>query len=67
MPFCKGTFSPETVRKLHEDPHGITFLSQPCAVCGKHVVAKNYGGEWVPESHQKPVAHRSGKYAGRKR
>jgi hypothetical protein len=67
MAFCKGRFSKETIQKLREDPHGIVFLSQPCEVCGTHVVAKNIAGEWVPENHQRPRRYHSGKSDGGKK
>jgi hypothetical protein len=67
MALCKGKFSEETIRKLRADPHGNTFLSQPCELCGQHVVARNTAGEWHPASHEKPGKYRSGKYAGGKR
>jgi len=55
MALCKGYFSCETIQKIKANPD-IEFLSQPCANCGTHVVAKNYGGDWVPGSHNKPLA-----------
>jgi hypothetical protein len=57
---CNGRFSDEVVEILRRDPENAC-LSQPCAKCGKHVVAKNKGGTWVPESHEMPILYKSGK------
>ena len=54
--FCKGYFSDEVKQLLREDDKagGIAFLSQPCAACGKSVVAVNKAGEWMPKLHDAP-------------
>jgi hypothetical protein len=52
--FCHGHFDEEIKRLLKSDDNGIAFLSQPCAVCGRHVVAENKAGEWVPTTHYQP-------------
>lgn len=52
--FCRGQFSEETKRLLKNDDKGNAFMSQPCTVCGRHVVAENKAGEWVPTTHHQP-------------
>ena len=65
--FCSGQFSEDTKRLIRTDDKGIAFLSQPCAVCGRHVVAENKAGEWVPVTHERPQGRRSLKGGGGKR
>ena len=65
--FCHGQFSEETKRLLKNDDNGNAFMSQPCAVCGLHVVAENKAGEWVPKTHHQPQGRPSLKGSSGKR
>jgi len=73
MAKCRGSFStdgfnPETKQRLRDELGSGTIPTGRCNVCGKGpLVAKNYGGEWVPESHDRPQRYNSGKGTGRKR
>lgn len=65
MKTCKGQFSAETVAVLEEAfaregwSAFETFGAFPCATCGRTgLLAKNYGGEWYPESHYPPPRKR---------
>ena len=69
---CHGKFSGETKRLLRDDYErnggcGNAWLSQPCDTCGKHVVAENKAGEWVPRTHEAPSRRRALKPGGYKR
>jgi len=57
---CRGGFSDETVRLLRADFEanghaGNAWMSQPCSICGRHVVAESKGGQWVPKVHDRPL------------
>jgi hypothetical protein len=65
--FCRGGFSGETKERLTHDETGNARMSQPCAVCGRHVVAENKAGEWLPEIHYRPEGRSALKGRGRKR
>jgi hypothetical protein len=67
--FCRGAFNEETKCLLKEDSKkgGIAYLSQPCAICGQHVLAENKAGEWVPKLHPRLATNRGLKDYGRKR
>ncbi len=69
MAICsKSYFSDATILTIKANPD-TEFLSQPCAACGLRVVAKNYGGNWMPKTHHKPKAspvYRSGKSNGKR-
>ncbi len=65
MKMCEGRFSSETVAILRDGyaKYGMsaseTFDSYPCVVCGRAGLhAKNYGGQWLPESHYLPPRKR---------
>ena len=64
---CSGYFSDEVIDILRKDTDGIAYLSQPCAKCGRKVVAKNKAGKWVPESHDPLKRRGSYKGSGQKR
>jgi hypothetical protein len=63
---CPGYFTEKVIDVLRQD-NGIAYLSQPCAKCGKHVVAINKAGQWIPETHSPPIKYKSGKSGGYKR
>jgi len=65
MKTCKGQFSADAVEVLREAfaKYGWsapeTFAPYICTVCGRAgLQAKNYGGEWLPESHTPPPRKR---------
>lgn len=62
---ARARFSEETIEKLRADPYETTRLSQPCAECGRRVVAVCTGGVWYPEAHSKPVKYDAGESKGR--
>jgi hypothetical protein len=58
MKTCKGQFSTETVALLRDGfakygwSASETFDSYSCTDCGRAGLhAKNYGDQWLPESH----------------
>jgi hypothetical protein len=59
MALCKGHFSDETIQKIKANPDSVA--RQPCANCGTPVAARNYGGNWEPDSHSKPPKERQRK------
>jgi hypothetical protein len=65
MKMCEGRFSPETEVLLQEayKREGMsareTFATYRCVNCGKSgLIAKNYGGQWIPKSHYPPPRKR---------
>ncbi len=65
MKTCKGQFSAETIALLREGfakygwSASETFAPYACTVCGRAGLhAKNYGGQWFPESHYPPPRKR---------
>jgi hypothetical protein len=72
MRLCHGSFSEETRERLKTanlNQDHVALLSQPCETCGRHVVAENKTGEWVPRTHETPPRHayKSGKIGSHKR
>ena len=65
---CNLGFSEETERKLREayaaDPSAL--LLEYCQ-CGRREVAKNYGGSWIPATHEKSAKRGPYKSGGQKR
>jgi|HubBroStandDraft_6_1064221.scaffolds.fasta_scaffold254720_3 hypothetical protein len=60
---CRGAFSEETRQRLKD-----AFLEQnQMALLGRHVLAENKAGEWVPRTHEPARPYRSGKRTGEKR
>ncbi len=65
---CNLGFSDETKRKLtaaYAENSGPVPTAK--CQCGRLCVAKNYGGDWLPETHEKPAVRRAYKGGGYKR
>ena len=65
MKMCEGRFSAETVALLRDafKREGMsaseTFATYTCVNCGKSgLISKNYGGQWIPDSHYPPPRKR---------
>ena len=68
---CRGAFSEETRQRLKdaflEQNQMALLTAMPCVTCGRHVLAENKAGEWVPRTHEPARPYRSGKRTGEKR
>jgi hypothetical protein len=51
MTLCNGVFSPDTERRLVENPNDRS-LPHPCDTCGKSVLPENCEGIWIPSAHK---------------
>jgi hypothetical protein len=68
--FCSGEFSQETKRQLKAEQAsggGVITSLALCEKCGRHVLPENKAGEWVPITHNVPLAARPYKSGGGKR
>jgi hypothetical protein len=67
--FCRGEFSEATKQLLRAELESKSIVRSLalCETCGRHVMAENKGGEWVPITHHPPLAAKAYKSGGEKR
>lgn len=61
---CNGAYSPDTLATIARKhaANSETILREVCEKCGQTVLAKNYAGEWRPDTHYAPThGRRKGK------
>jgi hypothetical protein len=68
MKLCNGSFSHEITQRIAERfaENSRSILLYPCS-CGKHVLAENRGGKWLPEPHEVPGTLRQSDMKGHNR